>query len=63
MASEEAGGITHHGTVTLEIDLTRRFDLAISFIWDRTESPQPDSSGIKPKKDDFRLNLSLGVRF
>jgi putative salt-induced outer membrane protein YdiY len=62
-AQENAGGVTHHGSVTLEIDLTRRIDLDISFIWDRIGSPQADSAGEVPKKDDFRLNLSLGVKF
>jgi putative salt-induced outer membrane protein YdiY len=62
-ANENSGGITHHGTITLEIDLTRRIDLDVSFIWDRIGSPQGDSSGLVPKKDDFRLNLSFGVKF
>jgi hypothetical protein len=37
-------------------------DLDISFIWDRIGNPQPDSSGAVLKKDDFRLNLSFGVK-
>ena len=63
VANENAGGVTHHGSVSLEIDLTRRIDLDISLIWDRISSPQADSAGVVPKKDDFRLNLSFGVKF
>jgi putative salt-induced outer membrane protein YdiY len=62
-ANEDSGGFTHHGTITLEIDLTRRFELDISLIWDRISNPQADSSGLVPKNDDLRLNLSLGVKF
>jgi len=62
-ANDDAGGITHHGTVTLEFDVTRRIDLDISFIWDRIGTPQADSSGVLAKKDDFRLNVSLGIKF
>lgn len=63
VTSESAGRATHHASTTLEIDLTRRLDLDISLIWDRIENPQPDSSGTVPKQNDFRLNLSLGVKF
>jgi hypothetical protein len=63
VTSEEAGRVTHHSTATFEIDLTRRLDLDVSFIWDRTENPQADAVGDVPKQNDFRLNLSLGVKF
>jgi putative salt-induced outer membrane protein YdiY len=62
-ANENSGGVTQHGIVTLEIDLTRRLDLDISFIWDRIGNPQTDSSGNVPRKDDYRLNLSVGLKF
>ena len=54
---------TRRSSFTLEIDLTRRLDLDVSFIWDRTENPQADAGGVEPQKNDFRLNLSLGVKF
>jgi putative salt-induced outer membrane protein YdiY len=63
VTSEEAGGLGQHTTATLEIDLTRRLDLDISFIWDRTENPQANAAGEVPKQNDFRLNLSLGLKF
>jgi hypothetical protein len=62
-ANEESGGTTHHAAATLEIDLTRRLDLDLSFTWDRIANPQADSSGLVPKNSDYRLNLSLGVKF
>ena len=62
-ANANSGGFTHHAGVTLEIDLTRRIDLDISLIWDRISNPQADSSGVVPKNDDLRLNLSIGVKF
>ena len=63
VANQNSGGFTHHAGITLEIDLTRRIDLDISLIWDRITHPQADSSGVAPKNDDLRLNLSLGVKF
>jgi putative salt-induced outer membrane protein YdiY len=63
VANQDSGGLTQRGGVTLEIDLTRYLDLDISFIWDHIGSPQADSAGVVPKQDDFRLNLSLGVKF
>jgi putative salt-induced outer membrane protein YdiY len=33
--SREVGETTHHGVSTLSFELTKRFDLDVSFIWDR----------------------------
>ena len=63
VANEDSGGATHHAAANLEIDLTRRFDLELSLIWDRIGNPQTDESGVTPKNNDFRLNVSLGVKF
>jgi putative salt-induced outer membrane protein YdiY len=62
-ANEESGGTTHHATATLEFDLTRRLDLDLSLTLDRIGNPQADSSGAVPKNNDYRLNLSVGVKF
>ena len=62
-ANQDSGGMTHHATATLEIDLTRRLELDLAFIWDYIGNPQAESSGAVPEKNDFRLNLSLGVKF
>ena len=42
---------------------TKRLDLDVSVVWDRTQNPKQESSGAVPKQDDFRLTLGLGVRF
>jgi putative salt-induced outer membrane protein YdiY len=63
VANSDSGGLTQHGVVTFEIDLTRHFDLDVSFIWDRIGHPQADGEGNLPEKDDFRLNVSLGLKF
>jgi putative salt-induced outer membrane protein YdiY len=62
-ANENSGGLAHHATATLEIELTRRLDLDVTFTWDRISNPQADASGAIPKNDDFRLDLSLGIKF
>ncbi len=61
--SREVGETFHHSVSTLEIELTKRLDLDVSFVWDRTQNPKQESNGAVPKQDDFRLILSLGVRF
>jgi len=61
--SREVGETIHHSVSTLSIELTKRFDLDVSFVWDRTQHPKPDSNGDVPKQDDFRLIVGLGVTF
>ena len=61
--SKEVGETTHHGVSTLSLELTKRFDLDVSFVWDRISQPKVGSDGIQPKPDDFRLVVGLGVDF
>jgi hypothetical protein len=61
--SREVGETFHHSVSTLSVELTKRFDLDVSFVWDRTQRPKPDSNGEVPKQDDFRLIVGLGVTF
>ena len=61
--NREVGETTHHSVATLELDLTKRLELDVSFIWDRVAQPKADANGIVPQPDDFRLTLSLGVNF
>lgn len=63
IANEASGGATHHAVATFEIDLTGSLDLDLSFTWDRISNPQADSSGAIPVKDDFRIDLSIGIEF
>jgi len=61
--SREVGETFHHTVTTLSLELTKRFDLDVSFVWDRTQDPIQQNGGAVPKQDDFRLILGLGVRF
>jgi hypothetical protein len=61
--SQKVGETTHHTVTTLSFDLTRRFDLDVSFVWDRIAQPKVGSDGVQPKSDDFRLVVGLGVDF
>lgn len=59
----DQGDNVHHAEARLEFEIHKRLNLDISFIWDRIASPQEESSGDKPQKDDLRLTLGLGVKF
>jgi putative salt-induced outer membrane protein YdiY len=61
--SREVGETFHHSVSTLDLKLTKRFDLDVSFVWDRIQDPKQELGGTVPKQDDFRLILGLGVRF
>jgi len=61
--SREAGETTHHAVGTLSLELTKRLDLDVSFIWDRITNPTVGADGVQPKPDDFRLVLGLGIDF
>jgi len=61
--SREVGETTHHGVSTLSLELTKRFDLDVSFVWDRITRPKVGSDLVQPKPDDFRLLVGLGVDF
>ena len=63
IVNEQSGTYTHHLETGLELDITRLLDFDITFIWDRIENPQPDSDGIVPKQDDYRLVFFLGFDF
>ncbi len=61
IVNSESGRYTHHAIATFEIEITDIFDFDVSFVWDRTESPQPRADGTVPKQDDFQLLLTFGV--
>jgi hypothetical protein len=53
----------HHLEVILSVDVIGDLDLDLTFVWDRVGDPQPDSSGNRPQRDDFRLFVGLGFSF
>lgn len=59
----EVGETTHHSVSTLSFDLTKRFDLDVSLVWDRIANPKTGSDGVQPQPDDFRLVVGLGLDF
>lgn len=52
-----------HGEVILSIEITKLFDLDVSWIWDRVQNPQPNEDGTIPKKDDMKLTVGIGIDF
>jgi hypothetical protein len=63
LVSEESGTYTHHLVTGLETELTGWLDFDVSFVWDRTQDPQPNADCTVPKKDDFYLIFGLGFEF
>ena len=61
--SREVGETTHHGVSTLSLELNKRFDLDVSFVWDRISNPKVGEDKVRPQPDDFRLVVGLGVDF
>jgi putative salt-induced outer membrane protein YdiY len=61
IVNQASGTYTHHAIATFEIELTSILDFDISFVWDRTQDPQPRSDGTTPAQDDLQLLLTLGV--
>jgi putative salt-induced outer membrane protein YdiY len=61
--SRDVGETTHHSVATLSIELTKRFDLDVSFVWDRIAQPKADSDGVQPKPNDYRLVVGVGMDF
>jgi hypothetical protein len=61
--SDAGGGMMHHAVSTLEIELTKRFELDISMIWDHVSDPKTNADGDTPDPDSYQLLVSLGIRF
>jgi len=60
IVNQESGKYTHHAVATLEIELTRKFDLDLSFVWDRIQDPKREADGQMPEQDDFYLFIGIG---
>lgn len=58
--NEDAGRYTHHAVATVELELTRRLDFDVSFVWDRIQDPKTAADGRVPKQDDFYMFLGIG---
>ena len=62
-APKSAGNTTHHFSTKLSIDVTKRLDLNVSFIWDRTVNFPPTGTGADPPSDDYRVIFGLALEF
>jgi putative salt-induced outer membrane protein YdiY len=54
---------TMHGELILSVEITKLFDLDVSWIWDRVQNPRPAEDGTIPKKDDVKLTVGIGIDF
>jgi putative salt-induced outer membrane protein YdiY len=61
--NEDSGAYQHHLLTTLSTDLIGDLDLDVSFVWDRTQKPEPRADGTVPEKDDYRLMVGLAYEF
>ncbi|WP_434931651.1 DUF481 domain-containing protein [Shewanella sp. HL-SH5] len=61
LGNQNYGGYTHHAVAGIVVELTDMFDLDLSLVWDRTNTPRAESDGQVPEKDDFQLIIGFGV--
>ena len=57
------GVTTCRSGVMLSPELTKRFNVDVSLVWDRVFNPNVGPAGLQPKPDDFRLVVGMGVDF
>jgi hypothetical protein len=60
---DDSGTYQHHILTTLSTDLIGQLDLDVSFVWDRTQKPQPRADSSIPEKDDYWLMVGLAFEF
>ena len=63
LLNKENGTYTHHIISQLERDLYKDFELVITFIWDKIETPTKRANGSTPEKDNYQLLIGLGYEF
>ncbi len=63
LVNERSGSYNHHLVATLETALTKFLNFDVSFVWDRTETPQPREDGTLPDPNDYYLIFSIGADF
>ncbi len=59
--NEISGGYTHHAVAGFSIELTDMFDLDLSFVWDHTNTPQPDANDTIPRQNDYQFIIGFGI--
>jgi hypothetical protein len=61
--NEVSGDLIHKMQTGLEFELTNNLDFDLTFYLDRTENPRSNELDEYPKKNDYRLVVSLGYDF
>jgi hypothetical protein len=51
----------HRGTARFSVDLNDIFNLELSAVYERQESPVMNAEGELPEKDDLEVMLALGI--
>ncbi|MFO0688001.1 MAG: DUF481 domain-containing protein [Myxococcota bacterium] len=59
----DLGRTAHSTSGVLSFSVWDPIDLDVGAYWDRIEKPERDGTGTRPKSDDFRLTVGLGVEF
>jgi len=62
-SKKKSGGYSHHMLATFEYEITKRFDLDFSFMWDRINHPAIDNQGVLPNPDDYRIMMGIDFTF
>ena len=62
IVNQESGRYTHHVRAALEIELTKRLDFDLSFVWDRIQDPKHEADGRIPNQDDFYFFFGIGFK-
>ncbi len=57
--NEATGSYKHFIETGVDVDLTDRLELTLTYEWNRTSNPQADEDGIIPEADDYALNLGI----
>jgi putative salt-induced outer membrane protein YdiY len=50
-------------SLALELEVTDNLDVDLGFSWSYVNNPIPDSNGVVPEKDDYRVSFGLGWNF
>jgi putative salt-induced outer membrane protein YdiY len=62
--NERSGLVTWHLLAKASYKLGNSvFEVSASGIWDRIQSPMPNSNGVRPEPNDFQLLLGFGVDY
>jgi hypothetical protein len=58
-----AGRYKHHMVLSFENEILEWLDFDITGVWDYTYSPEVNSDGTQPLRNDYQLLMGLGIEF